>query len=144
MNDKYIVYFISKTRKKMIRFIEKKLSAKELDELIPSHGNVLTALYENGGMLTMKEIAQIIGKDKSTVTPLVEKLFNLGYVEKEKSEKDKRITHIKLTQKGREIESKYDEISRDVNNTAYKNFSQEEKEIFLKLLKKLYDNFSEK
>jgi len=144
MNDKYIVYFISKTRKKMIRFIEKKLSAKELDELIPSHGNVLTALYENGGMLTMKEIAQIIGKDKSTVTPLVEKLLSLGYVEKEKSQRDKRITHIKLTQKGREIESKYDEISRDVNDTAYRNFSQEEKEIFLKLLKKLYDNFSEK
>jgi len=128
----------------MIRFIEKKLSAKELDELIPSHGNVLTALYENGGMLTMKEIAQIIGKDKSTVTPLVEKLLSLGYVEKEKSQRDKRITHIKLTQKGREIESKYDEISRDVNDTAYRNFSQEEKEIFLKLLKKLYDNFSEK
>ena len=143
MNDKYIVYFISKTKKKMIKFIEKELMEKGLGGLIPSHGNVLTALYENDGMLTMKEIANRIGKDKSTVTPLVEKLLKLGYVEKEKSQKDKRITYIKLTDKGRRIESKYNEISSDVRDTAYKNFSDEEKETFLKLLKKLSDNFTE-
>ncbi|MGO0916466.1 winged helix-turn-helix transcriptional regulator, partial [Clostridioides difficile] len=39
-----------------------------LGELIPTHGNILTALYENNGILTMKEIAAKIGKDKSTVT----------------------------------------------------------------------------
>ena len=143
MNDKYIVYFISKTKKKMVKFIEKELAEKGLEGLIPSHGNVLTALYENDGMLTMKEIAKRIGKDKSTVTPLVEKLLKLGYVEKEKSQKDKRVTYIKLTEKGRRIESKYDQISSDVHETAYRNFSQEEKETFLRLLKKLNDNFTE-
>ena len=143
MNDKYIVYFISKTKKKMVKFIEKKLEEKGLEELIPSHGNVLTALYENDGMLTMKEIANRIGKDKSTVTPLVEKLLKLGYVEKEKSQKDKRITYIRLTEKGRRIESKYNEISSDVRDTAYRKFSDEEKETFLRLLKKLSDNFTE-
>ncbi len=143
MNDKYIVYFISKTRKKMVKFIEKKLAEKGLKELIPSHGNVLTALYENDGMLTMKEIANRIGKDKSTVTPLVDKLLKLGYVEKEKSQNDKRVTYIRLTEKGRRIESKYNEISSDVRDTAYRNFSDEEKETFLRLLKKLSDNFTE-
>ncbi|KDR96308.1 DNA-binding transcriptional regulator, MarR family [Peptoclostridium litorale DSM 5388] len=143
MNDKYIVYFISKTKKKMLKFIEKKLKEKGLDDLIPSHGNVLTALYENGGRLTMKEIAKRIGKDKSTVTPLVEKLLKLGYVEKEKSQNDKRVTYIKLTAKGRQIESKYDQISGDVYDVAYRGFSDDEKEIFLGLLKRLNDNFTE-
>lgn len=143
MNDKYIIYFISKTKKKMVKFIEKKLKEKGLEGLIPSHGNVLTALYQNDGMLTMKEIANRIGKDKSTVTPLVEKLLKLGYVEKEKSQKDKRVTYIRLTEKGMQIESKYNEISRDVRDTAYRNFSDEEKETFLRLLKRLNDNFTE-
>lgn len=141
MKDKYIVYFISKTKKKMIKFIEKKLCENSMDDLIPSHGNILTALYEHDGALTMKEIADLIGKDKSTVTPLVNKLLKLGYIKKEKSKEDKRITFIELTDKGREIESKYNAISKEVATTAYKDFSEEEKETFLRLLKKLNNNF---
>lgn len=142
MNDKYIVYFISRTRKKMISFIEKKLLENSLDGLIPSHGNILTALYENNGKLTMKRIAEITGKDKSTITPLINKLLELGYITKVKDEIDKRVTHIIITSEGNRIRNKYMTISNEVYATAYKNFSQEEKEIFLKLLKKLNNNFN--
>lgn len=58
------------------------LKQQQLDELIPSHGNILTALYENGHRMPLNEIAKRIGWDKSTVTPLVNKLASLGYVEK--------------------------------------------------------------
>ncbi|WP_378956662.1 MarR family winged helix-turn-helix transcriptional regulator [Pelosinus sp. sgz500959] len=141
MKDKYIVYFISKTKKKMLNFIEKQLQENRLDDLIPSHGNILTALYENDGQLTMKQIAQIIGKDKSTITPLVNKLVDLGYITKEKNEIDKRVTYIILTEKGKQIEAKFKIISSEVAVTAYKGFSTEEKEVFLRLLKKLNNNF---
>ena len=50
MEDKYIVHFISKTKASMIKFIENKLSKNGLGELIPTHGNILTALYENNGI----------------------------------------------------------------------------------------------
>ena len=43
MEDKYIVHFISKTKASMIKFIENKLSKNGLGELIPTHGNILTA-----------------------------------------------------------------------------------------------------
>ena len=69
----------------MVRFIEGQLGRSAINDLIPTHGNVLTALYESDNKLTMKEIARIIGKDKSTVTPLVNKLVQLGYINKEKS-----------------------------------------------------------
>ncbi|MGO0943864.1 MarR family winged helix-turn-helix transcriptional regulator [Clostridioides difficile] len=42
----------------------------------------------------MKEIAAKIGKDKSTVTVLVNKLINLGYLERQKCTNDKRITSL--------------------------------------------------
>lgn len=143
MNDKYIVFFISRTKKKMISFIEKKLLENDLNGLIPSHGNILTALYENNGKLTMKRIAEITRKDKSTITPLINKLLKLGYITKVKDETDKRITHIILTSEGNRIKEKYKAISGEVYATAYKGFSQEEKETFLKLLKKINQNFSE-
>ncbi|GMA98040.1 MarR family transcriptional regulator [Pelosinus sp. IPA-1] len=141
MKDKYIIYFMSRTKNKMLHFIEEQLQENQLDDLIPSHGNILTALYENHGKLTMKQIAQIIGKDKSTITPLVNKLLDLGYIIKEKNEIDKRVTYIILTERGKQIEAKFNAISREVSVTAYKGFSAEEKEVFLRLLKKLNNNF---
>ncbi|MCA1075880.1 MarR family transcriptional regulator [Clostridium bowmanii] len=98
MNDKYIIYFISKTKKKMTRFIEKALKEKGLDELVPSYGNILTVLFNNNGKLSMKEIGELIGKDKSTITALVNKLSKLGYVKKEKCIEDRRITYIIFTE----------------------------------------------
>ena len=141
MKDKYIIYFIGRTKANMIKFIENKLKENDLTELIPTHGNILTALYESDKKLTMKEIAQKIGKDKSTVTPLVNKLIRLGYIEKEKSITDKRVTYISLTSKARDIEDRFNFISSQVKETAYKDFTKEEKEEFLRLLRKLNSNF---
>lgn len=143
MKDKYIVYFMSRTKDKMLHFITEKLQKNGLGELIPSHGNILTALYENHGRLTMKQIAKTTGKDKSTITPLVNKLVELGYITKEKNETDKRSTYIILTEKGRQMETTFRMISGEVYNAAYQGFSAEEKEVFLRLLKKLNHNFSE-
>ncbi|CEI73254.1 MULTISPECIES: MarR family winged helix-turn-helix transcriptional regulator [Romboutsia] len=141
MKDKYIIYFISRTKANMIKFIENKLKENDLTDLIPTHGNILTALYESDKKLTMKEISKKIGKDKSTVTSLVNKLIDLGYVKKEKCTKDKRVTYISLTQKAKNIEDKFNFISSQVKETAYKDFTKEEKEEFLRLLRKLSSNF---
>lgn len=140
MSDKYIIHFISKTKSNMDKFIEKQLKEEELFELVPSHGNILTVLYENNGKINMKDIAKKINKDKSTVTALVNKLINLGYIEKQKSEEDKRVTYIKVTKKAEDIYEKYSRICDNVKSAAYSDFTEEEKDEFLRLLKKLGDN----
>lgn len=124
----------------MDKFIEKQLKEEELFELVPSHGNILTVLYENNGKINMKDIAKKINKDKSTVTALVNKLINLGYIEKQKSEEDKRVTYIKVTKKAEDIYEKYSRICDNVKSAAYSDFTEEEKDEFLRLLKKLGDN----
>src|SRR5699024_1840196 len=125
MKDKYIIYFISRTKANMIKFIENKLKENNLTELIPTHGNILTALYESDKKLTMKEIAKKIGKDKSTVTPLVNKLITLRYIKKDKSIHDKCITYISLNSKAGDIEDNYNSISSQVREAAYKDFTPE-------------------
>ncbi|MFR9070036.1 Regulator of autolytic activity [uncultured Clostridium sp.] len=141
MNDKYIVYFISRTKANMIKFIDNKLKKNNLNDLIPTHGNILTALYESDGRLTMKEIAKKIGKDKSTVTALVNKLISLGYIKKEKCDIDRRVTYISLTNKAFDIKDTFDFISSQVKETAYTGLTEEEKKEFLRLLRKISTNF---
>lgn len=143
MNEKYIVYFLSKTKKKMSNFIEAKLEANAIYDLVPSYGNILTVLYDHDGKLSMKEIGDLLGKEKSTITTLVGKLEVQGYVKKTKSETDKRMTFVELTQKSYQIEGKFHLISEEVQKTAYHNFTDEEKQTLLRLLKKLNTNFDE-
>lgn len=140
--EKYILYFLSKTKKKMIKFIESQLEEEGIEDLVPAYGNILTVLYNNNGRLMMKDIAAIVGKDKSTITALIKSLMKLGYVNKIKSEKDKRITYIELTKKSYGVKDKFDKISNELNKKAYKGFSEEEKEMFLRLLKKMNNNFN--
>ncbi|MCH1969030.1 hypothetical protein [Romboutsia hominis] len=46
-----------------------------------------------------------------------------------------------MTQKAKNIEDKFNFISSQVKETAYKDFTKEEKEEFLRLLRKLSSNF---
>jgi DNA-binding MarR family transcriptional regulator len=141
MKDKYIVYFVSKTKKKMTKFIEKKLIEKGLTDLAPSYGNILTVLYDNEGSLRIKDIGDLLGKEKSTMTTLINNLEKHGYVEKVRDENDRRNTYVRLTDKARRIENEFNEISAAVQERAYNNFSKNEKDELLRLLKKLNQNF---
>lgn len=141
MYPQYIIYFISKTKKKMEKFLEYKIVEKGLKGIIPSHGNILTVLFEAQSPMTMKEIAQKIGKNKSTVSVLIQQLIDKGYIEKSIDPQDRRNTQIKLTPLGQSIESKYKLISDEVIQVAYQDFTEEEIETFLKLLKKMNQNF---
>lgn len=140
MNDKYIVHFLSKTKKRMTKFIQKELVENNFKEIDPSYGNILTALYESDRPLTMNEIVKKTGKDKSTITALVKKLLALGYIKKFKSTEDNRVTFIVLTEKAESFRETYEEISKNLNQTVYDGFSDEEKKIFLDLLKRMNDN----
>ncbi|MPQ44948.1 MarR family winged helix-turn-helix transcriptional regulator [Clostridium tarantellae] len=142
MNDKYIVHFMSKTKKKMIKFIQKELAENNLKEIDPSYGNILTALYESNKPLTMNEIVKKTSKDKSTITALVKKLLDLGYVKKFKSTEDNRVTFIVLTEKAEGIKETYTKISKNLNKTVYSGFSDSEKKVFLDLLKRINDNLN--
>lgn len=141
MKEKYIVHFISKIKKVMIKFIESEIQKRHIKDLVPAYGNILTVLYDHNGALSMKEISSLLGKEKSTVTELINKLEKLGYIRKEKSDLDKRVTNILLTNQGLALESNFVEISNNLNAKAFNSFTEDEKSELFRLLKKLYGNF---
>lgn len=91
----------------------------------------------------MKEVAERIGRDKSTVTALVNKLMRAGYVLKEKDPNDNRVTYLYLTAKGRSLERDFDGISARLIDTAFRGFSQKEREDIVRGIVKMLNNFQE-
>lgn len=127
---------ISKIQEKGNRFIVGRLRENGIEGLVPSHGDILAVLYYCGKS-TMKNIADRIHRTKPTVTILVDKLERQGFVRREKSPEDSRITYILLTSKGEEFRPVFEKISKDLNELLYKNLSDSEAEILDKILEKM-------
>ena len=134
------IYQIGRIREKANDFILKELKQVGVEDVAPSHGDILVALFHHKE-LPMTEIANSIHRDRSTVTTLINKLLKQGYVLAKKDPNDSRSTIISLTQKGKELESSFLQISRKLYEVEYKGISDEEKEIFQNVLKKVLDNF---
>ena len=75
------IYYIARISDKAARLLTRELRERGHQGLAPSHGDIMVALFKHR-RLSMKELARIIDRDKSTVTGLVDKLVRLGYLEK--------------------------------------------------------------
>lgn len=118
------------------RFIIDELNKNGINGLAPSHGDILAVLYKYQ-QATMKELSYKIHRTKPTVTVLVDKLEKLGFVSRQKSSEDNRITYITLTTKGAEFQPVFKKISKDLNELLYKNLTKDESETLDKLLEKM-------
>lgn len=122
-------------------FLYHKLAEKGLPEFISSHGNILFQLSQNKS-LTMGELAKKINRDKSTTTVLVRKLENAELVKTSSFADDKRTKIVTLTDKGKEYNQLTSSISKDLINTFYKGFSEQEKIQFFSFLERIEQNFA--
>lgn len=136
MRQRNAFSLISRIREKGNKFIVSELKRQGVEGIVSSHGDILSVLFE-GEKFTMKELADKIHRTRPTVTVLVEKLVNYGFVKKEKSHTDCRVTYVKLTKKGVELKPVFYDISYKLNSLIYGDFTNEEIEIFEKLLKKI-------
>lgn len=135
-----VASLISNIRDSVNKFIIVELENHGIQGFVPSHGDILMYLYHHDHV-TMKELAEHIHRTKPTVTILVNKLVEYGYVMKEKDTSDKRATYIKLTTKGKELQPVFKLISARVKEMMYGGFSEEEGMQLENLLENLLRRF---
>ena len=133
------IALLSRITDKANRLIVRELKAHGIEGIVPSHGSILAHLL-NGGIYTMNDLARKIHRTKPTVTVLVDKLVEMGYVTKEKSNEDNRVTFISLTDKGLSLMPGFMEISEKMNTLVYKDFTDSEAELFESVLIKILRN----
>ncbi len=123
-------------------FLIERLKERGFPDFASSHGNILFQLSVNDKM-TMGDLAEKINRDKSTTTVLVRKLESEGFITGEPDSADKRSRIIFLTEKGKQFNSIAQELSKELLDTFYKGFTEDEKNIFLGFLLKIKNNFQD-
>lgn len=97
-------------------------------------GRVLAFLKFRDGVST-KELAQILGMRVSSLNEMLVKMEAAGFIERRKSETDGRVMLCFITQKGKEVRQ-----SRQVDVLPIDNFSEDELQMFEKLLERVIAN----
>ena len=109
-----------------------------------AQGKVLFFLHTHaGGECSMKEIETYLDVSHATVSGIISRLAEKGYVTCEKSKADSRAKTVRLTEK--EYAS-FDEMKRrraDIETMLLKGFSDAEKETMQKNLERIYQNVRE-
>ena len=113
---------------------------KENDFTItPEQWGVINFLLENDG-LTQNQIGTLIGKDHTCVSRLIDALIKKDLIIKETSPLDKRINLIFLSELGKKVQKDVVKTVKTNLDTAFKNVSKEEKNIFSAVLDKIIKN----
>lgn len=141
MRKNNVVALTSRITEKAHKLIIRELESNGIHGIVPSHGGILAMLFSET-KYTMKELADRINRTKPTVTVLVDKLVELGYVTKEKSVEDSRVTYISLTDKGAGLQPIFAAVSDKLNAVVYQNLSDAEAELVEKLLGRISQNLS--
>ena len=86
--------------------------------------------------VTVGELGQTLHLDAGTLTPLLKKLEQAGYVKRAHSKEDERITLIKITAKGDKLKEKCKDIPLQVSSIL-STLSQKDLETLYKILYKV-------
>ena len=132
---------ISRIHSDSADFLTKRLAAKGLPNFATSHGFILFQLAQYG-TLTMSELAHRVNRDKSTLTVLIRKLSDEGFVHISDSPHDHRSRIITLTQKGHAYTDITSELSRELAATFFSGFSNQEQHHFCQFLERIHRNFA--
>lgn len=102
----------------------------------------LTRICENP-KINFIDLSNMLKVDKTTTTKAVKKLVEVGYVKKEQDKADKREYKLTATKKGLEIYNLLIEEESKQVETCFKDFTDEEKQMVTRLLKKMGDNMED-
>jgi DNA-binding MarR family transcriptional regulator len=120
------------------RIFARKLKEYQV-EINPAQGRIMFVLWRNDG-IPLSELAKETSLGKSTLTSMLDRLEESGYVARVRSQKDRREVLIKRTEKDETWQEVYVQVSREMSELFYDEFSESEIDEFEKNLRRILDN----
>jgi DNA-binding MarR family transcriptional regulator len=124
------------------RIFNRKLKKNKLEKLNPAQGRIMFVLW-NKNSLPIHELSKETQLSKSTLTSMLDRLEEAGYIRRSPSKKDRRKMIINLNKVDKEFEQNYINVSNEMLNLFYNGFSEEEIDRFESFLKRLLNNLME-
>src|SRR5699024_7101506 len=112
-----------------------------LDEIGVYHGQpgMLLILSNQDGQ-SQKDLADKLNLAPATITVMLNRMEKAGLVERRQDPEDLRISRVYLTDKGRDLSNKSNQVMKKVEKETFGNFTREEKIMLRRLFLQMKEN----
>ena len=107
--------------------------------LYPGQPILLETIFEKEG-ITQSELSNLSSKKPATITTMINRLENIGYINRVSDDTDKRIIRLYLTKLGKEKYYQLLNLKRNISNNIFSGMSEEEISNIYNLLLKIKNN----
>ena len=136
--DRHGGFLISKIHHLSGRIFARMLKEYEI-EINPAQGRILFVLWREDG-IPIRELAKRTSLGKSTLTSMLDRLEEAGYIVRERSKADRRAILVKRTDKDRAAQAAYERVSKAMGDVYYAGLSEAKIDGFERLLERILDN----
>ncbi|MEQ7053316.1 MarR family winged helix-turn-helix transcriptional regulator [Paenibacillus alvei] len=113
----------------------------EIGEAIPNHLTIdqyqIMCVLHQRGQCTSTDLAAVFKVVKSSITAIINRLVDHGYVERTPAEEDRRVIELSLTQEGQKVYEQVDKQVQDIVSSYLIHFNETEVETFIGTYEKL-------
>jgi DNA-binding MarR family transcriptional regulator len=131
-------FLISKIHRLSSRVFARMLKEYEI-KINPAQGRILFVLWREDG-IPIGELAKRTSLGKSTLTSMLDRLEEAGYVVRERSETDRRVILVRRTDKDRAAQAAYERVSKAMTELYYRGLMDSEITAFERTLERILDN----
>ena len=118
-------FLISQIKQVQSRIFQRLLQDSGVEEFNGPQGRILYVLWQKDEV-PIVELSQKTGLAKNTLTVMLGRMEESSLICRKAAESDKRQSLIVLTDRARELQGKYDEVSQKMNAVFYEGFTEKE------------------
>jgi len=139
MNEYSVTLELKRINTKIFKKISERLREKKL-AISPVQARILFTLHNSKNKLNQKDIENIINRNKSTTSSILDTMSKNNLIKKEIDKNDARKYNIILTKKALKIIKKLDEDRLENEKKIMENITEEELNNFKNFINKIENN----
>ena len=134
-------FLISQIKAVQGRVFEKLLVNSGIEEFNGAQGRILYVLWQEDN-LPIVELSRRTGLAKTTLTSMLDRLEERGFLSRVNDKENRRQIRIVLSGKAKSLEGKYNEVSDEMSEMFYRKFSDDEIRDFEAKLNRILENLN--
>ena len=138
---KKIAVYINIVNCSLIKYFAKELSRNDIN-LTPEQYLVMDILWD-AEVMSQQAIADIIQKDKNSVTKFIDSLEKKGLVYRQVNKTDRRVNNIVVSEEGMRLKAKTTEVAIGMMRNVLKDIKEEDLMALDKVMNQIKENIDE-
>jgi DNA-binding MarR family transcriptional regulator len=135
-------FLLAKVHQLSGRIFRKLLKECGVDQINPAQGRIMFVLWQEDG-IPINDLAARTKLGKSTLTSMLDRLEKIGLIVRVPSKENRRKILIRRTQRDKDLEGLYVQVSQEMTQIWYRGFSGSQIERFEVDLQQISDNLTD-